>query len=198
MNQKVSQSEIKICITFTSDIVQKNGNIATSAIDHIYISEELKNEVRFKKIQNRATDHLPIMATLVKQSKINPKMKSITKRSTKFFTKEKWVSSLATQSWEDLGATEDLDKMTYLLTEHVTTSLDECAPRKTFKARYNHKFGISEATKVLIKDRDNARRSIKSKSTAEKVVQQAVYKKLRNRVISELRKDKITLLCKPS
>ena len=32
----------KLGHTFTSDIIQKNGNIATSAIDHIYVSKDLE------------------------------------------------------------------------------------------------------------------------------------------------------------
>ena len=36
--------------TFTSDIVQKNGKISTSAIDHINISPQLITEARFKKV----------------------------------------------------------------------------------------------------------------------------------------------------
>ena len=51
----------------------------------------------------------------------------------------------------------------------------------------------SDITKALIKDRDCARNNIKLKSPAEKLIQQAEYKKLRNRVISELRKDNINL-----
>ena len=64
--------------------------------------------------------------------------------------------------------------------------IDECAPRTSFKVRNCHKFGISDITKALIKDRDCARNNIKLKSPAEKLIQQAVYKKLRNRVISEI------------
>ena len=73
-------------------------------------------------------------------------MKSITKRSTKFFTKERWAKSLANQRWEKLGNTEDLDEMSELLRKHVTNSLDECAPGKTFKVRNQHKFGITDNT----------------------------------------------------
>ena len=83
--------------------------------------------------------------------------------------------------------------MANLLTGHVTNSLDECAPRTSFKVRNCHKFGISDITKALIKDKDCARNNIKLKSPAEKLIQQAEYKKLRNRVISELRKDNINL-----
>ena len=174
---------LELGVTFTSDIVQKSGKIATSALDHIYISSVLKSEVRFKKITNSSTDHVPIKASLTNPKKLLQKMKTITKRSTKFFTKARWTASLATQRWENLGETEDLDQMVTLLTNHVTNSLDDCAPRRTFKVRNNYKFGISDATKALIKERDNARIDIKTKSPSEKIVQQAVYKKLRNRVI---------------
>ena len=88
------------------------------------------------------------------------------------------IDVLICQNWEDLGETENLEEMTNLLTDHVTKSLDECAPRRTFKVRHNHKFGISESTKALINERDKARNDIKSKSPTEKAVKQIVYKKL--------------------
>ena len=34
-------------LTFTSDIIQANGNIASSAIDHIYLSEEIYTTVLY-------------------------------------------------------------------------------------------------------------------------------------------------------
>ena len=33
-------------LTFKSDIIQANGNIATSAIDHIYVSDELEAKTK--------------------------------------------------------------------------------------------------------------------------------------------------------
>jgi hypothetical protein len=57
--------------------------------------------------------------------------------------------------------------------------------------RNQYKHGITEKTKQLIRERDNARKQITGKSQSEKIVQQMVYKKLRNRVISELRNDNI-------
>ena len=65
------------------------------------------------------------LLTVLKQ--VVPKMKTITK----FFTKPRWTTSLAMQEWKDLGLTKDLDVMTTRLTQHVSTSLDECAPRRT-------------------------------------------------------------------
>ena len=177
--------------TFTSDIIQKNGKRATSDIDHIYVSKKISERTEFKTLDNSSTDHLPIMATLTVFKQTVQKMKTITKRSTKFYTKARWTKSLAKQEWEDLGLSEDLDEMTTRLAQHVTTSLDECAPRRTFKVRNQYKHGITEKTKQLIRERDNARKQITGKSQSEKIVQQMVYKKLRNRVISELRNDNI-------
>ena len=102
---------LEIGETFTSDIVQKNGAIASSALDHIYISSRMETEIRFQKLDNSSTDHLPIKATLTNQIKTTAKMKTITKRSTKFFTKAKWSLSLTAQGWENLGNTENLDEI---------------------------------------------------------------------------------------
>ena len=54
-------------LTFKSDIIQANGNIATSAIDHIYVSDELEAKTKTITLKSSATDHLPIMAQINKQ-----------------------------------------------------------------------------------------------------------------------------------
>jgi hypothetical protein len=177
--------------TFTSDIVQANGNIVTSSIDHIYLSKELVPNVKCRKMDCSSSDHLPILATLEKITKRKCQPRRITKRFLKNFTQEKWKRSLISKELENLADTENLDDMTTYLNRHVTETLDECARMKTFKVRELHKFGISESTKQLINDRDLARKSIKTKTGVEKAVQHTKYKKLRNRVNSELKKDNI-------
>jgi hypothetical protein len=138
-----------------------------------------------------SSDHLPILATLEKITKRKGQPRTVTKRCLKFFTKEKWKRSLAMKEWENLANTENLELMTTCLNMHVAEALDECAPLKTFKVRELHKFRISENTKQSIKDRDIARKSIKTKTGVEKAVQHTKYKKLRNRVNSELKKDNL-------
>ena len=64
-------------------------------------------------------------------------------------------------------------------------------PMKTFKVREQHKFGLSEKTKNMTKERVRARLEIKSKSQAEKLVQHQKYKRLRNRVNSLIKEDTI-------
>ena len=179
--------------TFKSDIVQKSGNIATSALDHIYISKALENYCDTKSLLNGATDHLPILASIRVPKKSKTRQKVILKRSLKNFTKASWKRSLASKEWEDLAVSGDINEMTNKLTRHVTDALDECAPKKRIVVKDNYKYGLSEKTKSLMKERDTTRRLIKTFSPTERIVQQLKYKKLRNKVNSQLKKDNINI-----
>ncbi len=98
------------------------------------------------------------------------KARTITKRSLKDFTKTNWTSCWTIQRWEDIGETDNLDEMTNKLTQHVSTALDVCAPLKIFKSRQHHKFGISESTKALIKERDLSRKMNNKVSLHDKAI----------------------------
>ena len=146
--------------TFSSDIVQKNGNITTSALDHVYLTEHLDNITVTDKLDGSSSDHLPIFAKINHSCKKAPKMKTVTRRCTKFLTKESWCNNLITKNWEELGKTENIDEMAEIITSLVSESLDECAPVKTLKIRNQNKHGISEKTRKLIKERDESRKAI--------------------------------------
>ena len=57
--------------------------------------------------------------------------------------------------------------------------------------RENHKFGISENTKKLIKERDHVRANLSKLEPREKAIQHIKYKKLRNRINSLVKSDTI-------
>ena len=61
-------SEVNLGITYTADRLAEDGSEITSAIDHVYLSQNLVNIVDSYKLDNSATDHLPIV-TVVKVSK---------------------------------------------------------------------------------------------------------------------------------
>jgi hypothetical protein len=61
---------------------------------------------------------------------------------------------------------------------------------KEFKLNTNYKHGLTKETKELIKERDKLRKSMK-RSTNEKKVLHARYKKLRNRITNNIRRDNI-------
>ena len=73
-------------------------------------------------------------------------------------------------NWEDIGQTDAIDEMAEKMNSHILPSLDQCAPIKTFKIRNQNKFGISDQTKALIKDRDGTRSKMKNASHTEKVI----------------------------
>ena len=86
---------------------------------------------------------------------------------------------------------EDVNDMVQLFTEKTTRALDKVAPEKTFSISSNHRFGLSESTKELMRKRDRTRQSIHAASGKEKQVLLLQYRLLRNRVTSKIRKENI-------
>ena len=98
------------------------------ALDHIYVTEKLKERTKASKLKNSSTDNLPIKAEVELLKVENRVEKSIIRRSMKDFTKAKWNRSLAGRRWERIGETEDIEEMTNTFNELVLDALDECAP----------------------------------------------------------------------
>ena len=117
--------------------------------------------------------------------------RSITKRSFKKFTKEKWNEALAREDWLDIEESEDVNAMVKIFTENINRALDVVAPIKTFTIRSNHRFGISENTKEVMKKRDKTRNSIQKAAGSEKQILIQQYKTLRNKVTGLIRKENI-------
>ena len=86
---------------------------------------------------------------------------SVTKRSFKNFTAEGWNASWAQQDWSAVEDSEGVNEMVSKFMDNITQALDPIAPIKTFTVRSNHRFGLSDSMKELIKKRDQTRMSIK-------------------------------------
>ena len=65
--------------------------------------------------------------------------------------------------------------MVKIFSEYINEALDEVAPIKTFTIRSSYKFGISEKTKKLMKDRDSTRKQISQAKAQEKVILHKKY-----------------------
>ena len=128
--------------TFTSDIIQKNGKIASSALDHVYITDTLEACTLTGKLNGSSSDHVPIFAVIEHLQKKAPKMKTVTRRCTKSLTKLSWCNNLVMKNWEELGTTENVEEMAEIITKLVSESLDECAPLKSVKIRNQNKHDI--------------------------------------------------------
>jgi hypothetical protein len=168
--------------------LRKDGTIIESALDHIYVSLDQTTKVNGKKIDISSTDHLPIMAEVCIRVQQEKKAETIKKRCMKNFTQQKWIECLAGKKWEDLGRTEDVNEMAEDFNNKVKAALDVCAPWKNIKICQNYKSGISDKTKQLIRQRDDLRKSM-HRSPNEKKVLHEQYKKLRNRVTNQIRRD---------
>lgn len=184
--------ERKLGNTFTADGVNKNGNTVSSSLDHIYLSEDLERKTTTSKLLASSSDHLPILAKILRNGSTTKRYKVITKRSTKNFTQTRWCETIQMIQRRKLDLdSDDMEQNAKSLGETIEEALNICAPLKTFKVRENHKFGISENTKKVIKERDFARQQIKDKSPTERVIQHQKYKSLRNRVNSLIKSDTI-------
>ena len=117
--------------------------------------------------------------------------RKITKRSMKNFSEESWNQCLANKDWSKIDECTDVNEMVSIFTEKINEALDEVAPIKTFTIKSNYKFGLSENTKKLMQERDCTRKQINQAKKQEKAILQQKYKKLRNNVTSQIRKDNI-------
>ena len=174
--------------TYMADRLRSDGTIIESALDHIYVSHDQNTKITAKKLDTSSTDHLPIMAEINIKAQQAKKATTIHKRSMKNFTQQKWIECLAGQEWEDLGRTDDVNEMAQYFNNKVVEALDECAPWKKIKIQQNYKFGVSDKTKELIKERDGFRKSIHMSPNEKKILHDK-YKKLRNRVTNQIRRD---------
>ena len=50
--------------TYMADHAQKNGKVAESSIDHVYVNEDLKKQVKSKIINTGSSDHLPVVMNI--------------------------------------------------------------------------------------------------------------------------------------
>jgi hypothetical protein len=177
--------------TFQADRVCQNGEAPRSALDHVYNSLTITDAISVTKLPTSATDHVPVM---IKYSLDVTKVRyrrSVTKRSYKGFTKESWNKALAQQDWSEVEESEDVDEMVRIFNDNVKAALDSVAPVKTFAIRSNHRFGLSESTKDLMKKRDRTRHSVQKATGMEKQVLIQQYKMLRNKVTGQIRKENI-------
>ena len=161
-------------------------------MDHIYASETLLNRLNTHKLENSATDHLPIIACFKTNRKMKCKTGSKTpvfKRSMKDFNKTRWIDCLRSRNWTHISSMTDLNEQTNELTKELNLALDECAPYRSFKPRVNYKPGLSEKARSIMKERDLTRKKMTQNNGRDRESLRASYKQLRNRAINQIRTD---------
>ena len=184
--------QLEIGKTYLADRLSPDGAEIESCLDHVYASESILLKLRTFKLDNSATDHLPIVATFMTNQpkwKNNGTKSPILKRSMKNFTKTRWIDCLRAKNWDRIAQLQDINEQTSELSKELNLALDECAPYKLFKPRENYRPGLSNTTKTLMKERDETRKKIPQANEQEKIRLRATYKQLRNKTINQMRTD---------
>lgn len=183
---------IPLGVTYIADRLSPENQEITSALDHAYVTSGDEHRIHARKIENSATDHLPIIVSITTKDTTRPareKRPATIKRSFKDFTKTRWIDALRNQDWSEISSTNDIETKTRNFTNKVVNALDECAPFKSFKPRDSFRPGLTNIAKKLIKERDSTRISFSKAKTEDKPKLRAKYRQLRNKVVNQIRSD---------
>ena len=156
-----------------------------SGLDHIYSNKPDK----LSKVEAEFTgmsDH-----KIIKVSRFSKPLKRsvryVQKRSYKYFDPTEFCKALKDLSWWDIYISEDANEAACLLTTRINTILDKLARVKTFQVRNKYAPWLSEASKELIKQRNDAQKKAAESKDMDDWRQ---YKNLRNTTKSRMRNEK--------
>ena len=169
-------------VTYTADQMLKDGSIPQSSLDHIYLSQNLRDRTESFKGDYGSLDYLQIGIELKKAIKGKPYSRKITKRCMKGYNKESWLNTLWKKDWSLITEEENIDKKVKIYSRLMKEALDDVAPVKSFTIRSKYRFGLSQETKDMMVKRNNIRKKIHSTTGNERKIPHAQYKTLRNKV----------------
>ena len=129
------------------------------------------------------SDHKLLRVTRFSKSMKNSP-RYVRKRSFKNFNQEQFCDAVKKLSWYDLYMCEDPSQAAELLTQKLTTILDEMAPIKTFQIRVKYAHWMSANTKDLLKVRNIAQETA---ARSKKPEDWLAYKNLRNTATAKMR-----------
>ena len=105
----------------------------------------------------------------------------IRKRSYKNFDPAQFIAAIQQVSWLDVYLCTDVDMAVKLLSSKITNILDQMAPMKTIQVRSSYNPWISQETKDLMTERNQAQKEAAETGDPDKWRK---YKQLRNRITS--------------
>ena len=161
-----------------------------SGLDHIYSNKPEKlSEVQSEYIGG--SDHK--LLRIVRFSKsLKQSVRYVKKRCFKSFKPEEFIRAVRELSWYDLYMCQDVNKACQLLTSRLSRILDVMAPIKTIQIRMKYAPWVSDATKSLLKERNDAQRVASASGDMD---DWRHYKHLRNSVTAKMRVEKKNWEC---
>ena len=112
----------------------------------------------------------------------------VKKRSFKDFDKSIFLQQIRDTSWWDVYQSRDADEAALLFTRKVNFILDQMAPVRKFQTSSKYCPWLSDDTKELIKERNQAQAIL---SENKNDLNFSKFKELRNKVTQKLRNDKL-------
>jgi hypothetical protein len=168
-----------------------DGNLASSALDHIYSNS--KRPIKTRSLDIGMSDHLPIMAEVeVGAKKFSESLTYVRKRCFKNLTPAAFrLNLLFHGNVEAIISCYEVDQQVELLDEMVTQVLDKLAPYKMIRQRSSFRNGLTQETKLLMKKRDSICKEVASLTGEAKLAKHNDYKAARNRCLHLQKKDTI-------
>ena len=162
-----------------------DGRVESSCLDHIY-SNKPTTIRNIRIIQISSSDHDLIKCERHSNDGYTPE--KITVRNYRNFKDDDFSEELGSYNWDEFYEEGNIHRSTDILTAVINEVLDKHAPKITYSPSPQEKPWITRGTRAVMKERDKAYE--KSRKTKEKVDVET-FKKLRNRVVGLLRKDRI-------
>ena len=172
------------------------SSTSISCIDHIYTNAKFRcSNVTITPFGN--SDHDILSYTRFSKEPREP-ARTIRKRSYKKFNEEKYLQDLAKFDWSDVLTSGDVDQAAELLTRKIRYCLNVHAPWVVFQQRKFFSPWLSEVTKQMMVERDRLKQEAKDLAirdtergftSDEQVAAWVKYKKIRNKINNNKRKD---------
>ena len=161
-----------------------------SGLDHVYSNRPEKlSEVQSEYIGG--SDHKLLRVVRFSKS-LKRSGRYVKKRCFKNFKPEEFIQAVRNLSWYDLYSCEDVNLACQLLTNKLTKILDDMAPIRTIQIRAKYAPWLSDSTKKLLKERNDAQRTA---SASGDIDDWRYYKHLRNTATVRMRVEKKNWEC---
>ena len=179
--QRILPHSVSQCVTVPTRCAPGQPQ---TGLDHVYTNRPDK----LSPVQAQfcgGSDHKLVF--VVRYSRVLTKnVRYVRKRCYKNFDSQIFLSEVKNLRWGDLFQTEDVDIGVKMFTEKLVGILDRLAPVRTIQTRRKYVPWLSQETKVLMQQRDQAQ------ATAARTQCQddwRIFKNLRNQVTSRLRTE---------
>ena len=173
-------------VQMVPDFTRTWANQTPSGLDHFWTNRPEKlSEVRAQWAGG--SDHKLIFATRYTTAQIS-KPRVIRKRSYKNFDPALFLNEVRKISWWGVySECFDCESAAQILNDKITDILDVMAPIRSFQVRTKYAPWLSQNTKNLIKERDQAQQKAARTKNAD---DWRIYKQMRNKVTNVLRTEK--------